>query len=442
MHHSIPINRNKTYSITFLTNSFFFLYFSEIFLLNKMAARYPEALELADPIVGQINQFFDRVVACVDHRRRTLIAEVVDKRLEMGARVTHRAQKEAELMTVKGEVERKIKNNELRDLQERMLADIEEKLAEVRLPHPETHLVFQGECEQLEQLILNVGDVLEEEVAVIPRYQEMRKVVEVGKYGKNPGQLSSPRCVAIDENTNHIYVTECPARVSVFSESGEFLNTFTHEHMKHPRGIAIHLNNVYITDYGVHRVFQFKIESDMRLVARLGGEGSEDGKFNYPQQLTVSANGDVFVADYLNHRIQILDENLYHQRSIKHDSMKFPRDVKLTNNQMFVLTNRSSPCVHEFSIAGEKIRSFITRGQGMQVTDPCFFCLDALKNLIISDGRDRSVKIFSPDGTLLHSIGGFQDGGYYSPFGIALTKQLKIVVIALHDTFMLQIFSA
>ena len=407
-----------------------------------MAARYPEALELADPIVGQINQFFDRVVACVDHRRRTLIAEVVDKRLEMAARVTHRAQKEAELMTVKGDVERKIKNNELRDLQERMLAEIEAKLAEVRLPHLETHLVFQGECEQLEQLILNVGDVLEEEVAVIPRYQEMRKVVEVGERGKNPGELSNPRCVAIDENTNHIYVTELdPARVSVFSESGEFLNTFTHEHMKQPYGIAIHLNNVYITDVGVHGVFQFKIESDMRLVARLGGKGSEDGKFNLPRQLTVSANGDVFVADYHNHRIQILDENLYHQRSIKHDSMQYPRDVKLTNDQMFVLTN-SSPCVHEFSIAGEKIRSFITQGQGMQVTRACCFCLDALKNLIISDALDRSVKIFSPDGTLLHSIGGFQDGSYYySPCGIALTKQLKIVVIAPNDTFMLQIFS-
>ena len=379
----------------------------------------------------------------MDHRRRTLIAEVVDKRLEMAARVTHRAQKEAELMTVKGEVERKIKNNELRDLQERILADIEEKLAEVRLPHPETHLVFQGECEHLEQLILNVGDVLEEEVAVIPRYQEMRKVVEVGKDGKNPGELYNPRCVAIDENTNHIYVTEkYPARVSVFSESGEFLNTFTHEHMEYPEGIAIHLNNVYITDYGVHGVFQFKIESDMRLVARLGGEGSEDGKFNYPYQLTISANGDVFVADYLNHRIQILDENLYHQRSIKHDSMQYPCDVKLTNNQMFVLTDLSSPCVHEFSTAGEKIRSFITHGQGMQVTVACCLCLDALKNLIISDGDDESVKIFSPDGTLLHSIGGFQCGTYfYSPRGIALAKQLKIVVIAPGDTFQVQIFS-
>ena len=35
----------------------------------------------------------------------------------------------------------------------------------------------------------------------------------------------------------------------------------------------------------------------MRLDAALVGEGSDDGKFGSPQQLTVSANGDVFVAD-------------------------------------------------------------------------------------------------------------------------------------------------
>ena len=162
-----------------------------------------------------------------------------------------------------------------------------------------------------------------------------------------------------------------------------------------------------MSDTGVHGVFHFKIEADMRLVAALVGKGSGDGKFDYPRQLTVSANGDVFVADYDNHRVQILDESLHFQRSIKHDSMRFPRDVKLTNNEVFVLTE-SSPCVIVFSHAGEKIRSFITRGQGMQVTGAWFFCLDAPKNLIISDYGAKSVKIFSPDGSLLHSIGGFQ----------------------------------
>ena len=56
-------------------------------------------------------------------------------------------------------------------------------------------------------------------------------------------------------------------------------------------------------------------------------------------------------------------------------------------------------------------------------------------------GGANSVKIFSPDGSLLHSIGGFQGGYWLSPLGLALTKQLKLVVIAPNDTFTLQIFS-
>ena len=76
----------------------------------------------------------------------------------------------------------------------------------------------------------------------------------------------------------------------------------------------------------------------------------------------------------------------------------------------------------------------------MQVTGAWFFCLDAQKNLIISDRGTNSVKIFSPDGSLLHSIGGFQDG-YVGLRGLALTKQLKLVVLSPNDTVSLQIFS-
>ena len=358
-----------------------------------MASRYPETSE---HIVDQINHFFDRVVACVDLRRRRLIARANEKRLEMVARE-----------------EKAVKSNDL---------------------------VFQGECEQLEQLILNVGDVLEEEVAVIPRYQEMRKVVEVGKGGKNPGQLSKPRGIAIDKNSKHIFVAECdPARVSVFSESGEFLNTFTPEHLKNPFGITIHRNYIYITDTGVHGVFRLKIQTDISMDASLSGHGCENGKFDCPQQLTVSINRCVFVADFGNHRIQILDESLRYQRTIEHRSMQYPCDVKLTNEKVFVLA-KCTPCLHEFSNSGEIVRSFLTWGLGGQVMEAVFLCLDAQNNIIISDWWANSVKIFSPKGTLLHSIEGFAKGELDLQ-GIALTKQLKLVVISPDVLCQLHIYS-
>ena len=166
-----------------------------------MAARYPDAPQPVDPIEVHINHFFDRVVACVNHRRMTVLAEANERHLEMAAREPYRAQKEQELLRTKAEVERKIKDNELRDLQEKLLADIEAKLTEVRLPQPETRLKFQGESGELEQLILALGDVLEEAVPIIPQYGQMERIVAVGEKGKNPGQLYEPHGVAIDDTT-------------------------------------------------------------------------------------------------------------------------------------------------------------------------------------------------------------------------------------------------
>ena len=245
--------------------------------------------------------------------------------------------------------------NELRELQERLLVEIEQKLAEVRVPQPETHVVFRGNCGHLEQLIAGVGELVEEEVSVVPRYEDMRPIVAVGKKGQAPGELWYPRGVAIDENTNMIYVAEGfgSHRVSIFSETGAFINTFSHEDMIAPWGIAIHRDNLYVTDRRAHAVFRFKIEADMRLVAKLGSQGSGMGQLGCPLGLSVSPNGDVFLADIGNNRIQNLDDSLHFQRSITHQTMQYPRDIKLTPDEVFVLC-AVSPCILVFSHAGER----------------------------------------------------------------------------------------
>ena len=334
--------------------------------------------------------------------------------------------------------------NELRETQERILAEIEQKLAEVRVPQPETHVVFRGNCGHLEQLIAGVGELVEEAVPVVPRYEDMRPIVVVGERGLAPGELWNPNGVAIDENTNLIYVAKLGSRrVSIFSETGAFINTFSHEDMIGPHGIAIHRDNLYVTDTTAHAVFRFKIEADMRLIAKLGSEGSGMGQFDYPHGLTVSPNGDVFVADSRNNRIQILDDSLHFQRSITHQTMQSPSDIKLTPDEVFVLCE-VSPCILVFSHAGEKIRSLVTRGgRGMQIESAHFFCLDKKQNLLISDFWNHQVRIFSKEGTHLHSIGqrGHQAGMLFCPQGIVLTKNLKLVIVSWNINYALQIYS-
>ena len=53
--------------------------------------------------------------------------------------------------------------------------------------------------------------------------------------------------------------------------------------------------------------------------------------------------------------------------------MKEPVDVKFTSDEMFVLSLEDNPCIHVFTLSGEKSRSIVTRGGiGMQVSGAFF----------------------------------------------------------------------
>ena len=411
-----------------------------------MAVRFPEPIHPVDPVELEIHQLFDHLIVCLNQRRVALLTTYRDTRAQIAARPIARARKEQELIGLKTETEARFQMNELRETQERILAEIEQTLAEVRVPQPETRAVFRGNCGHLEQVIAGVGEVVEEEVPVVPRYEQMIPIVAVAKKGHAPGKLWNHNGVAIDENTNLIYIAEGEdsCRVSIFSETGEFINTFTHQDMRQLWGIAIHRDNLYVTDTEVHAVFQFKIEVDMRLVAKLGSYGFGIGQFNDPLGLTVSTNGDVFVADSSNKRIQILDDSLHFQREITHQTMKHPCDVKLTPDEVYVLC-ADSPCTLVFSHAGEKLRQLITRGYGMGIGFALFFCLDRKQNLLISHCFNDKVTIFSKEGTQLHTIGepgrAHGVGMLATPRGIVLTKNLKLIVVSENYSYRLQIFS-
>ena len=393
-----------------------------------------------DPIEAQIHETFDRLVSCLNERRN----ELVTKYRDIQARPADLAGMEQELLALKAETKQRIRMNLLRETQTKILAELEQKLEEVRAPLPDTRVKFLSDTIRLEREIAGVGEIIEEEVPVVPRYHRMSCVVAVGKEERAPGELHNPCGVAIDENTGYIFVTEWfGSRVSVFSETGDFLNTFSHQGMNDLCGIALHRDNIYVTALMSDSVFHFKMEQQIRHVATFGsGKGSSDEQFNSPLGLTVSTDGDVFIVDCNNDRIKILDESLRFKRHVTHQSMKNPLDVKLTRDEIYVLC-KSSPCMLVLSHMGEMTRSLVTRGDGMQVSYACFFCLDAEQNLLISDFEAHDVKTFSKHGTYLHTIGqeGHERGMFYHPMGIALTKDLNLVIVSDNYNFGLQILS-
>ena len=230
-------------------------------------------------------------------------------------------------------------------------------------------------------------------------------------------------------------------RVEIFSETGKFLYQLGVGQLSHPYGIATHGDSLYVSCVGDHTISRFSL-TEMWRVRRIGGEGSDNGQFRYPRQLTTDPIGRVFIADIGNNRICIHDPDLNHLRNITHESMSQPLDVKVSRNCLYVLCPDNNPCMLVLTLEGDKLHSLITRGEGMDVLCPWFFCFDSLNNFVISDYDSHSIRVFSPEGNLLHTIGreGHQPGMFNEPSGVAVTPNRRLVYVSSNENSGLQIF--
>ena len=277
----------------------------------------------------------------------------------------------------------------------------------------------------------------------VPYYATCQtRIVATGKKGRAPGELNVPSGVAIHEETHQIFVVNFwNHRVEIFSETGEFFHQLGVGQLSQPWGIAIHGDSVYVSCLGDSTVTKFSLTELCRL-RRIGGRGSNNGQFNHPSQLTTDQIGRVFIADYGNDRICIHDPDLNHLRNITLQFMSPPRDVKVSRDRLYVLCSDDNPCLHVLTLDGDKLHSLITCGEGMDVLQPLFFCLDPLNNFIVSDVKSHSIRVFSPEGNFLHKIGreGHQQGMFSAPRGVAITPNERIVCVSDNTNYGLQIF--
>ena len=283
------------------------------------------------------------------------------------------------------------------------------------------------------------------EVAVsVPHYAKFNTtIVAAGKECHALGKLTLPSAgVTIHEETHQIFVVDGNHRVAIFSETGEFLNQLGVGQLSDPWGIATHGDSLYVSCVSDHTVSKFSL-IEMCHVRRIGGEGSNNGQFDFPCQLTTDFTGRVFIADNINNRICIHDPDLNHLRNITLESMSLPSDVKVSRNRLYVLCPKDNPCINVLILEGDKLHSLITCGEGMDVLDTLFFCLDPLNNFVISDYGSHSIRVFSPEGNLLHTIGreGHQPGMFYLPQGVAVTPNRRLVCVSINLDYGLQIFS-
>ena len=403
-----------------------------------MAVHYPIAHPFVDPVEHHINYTFDRLVFLLNKRRVELLKFVHDTREDKRATERERLETISQLTATQEQLHIDLRQDNLQPYKMRWIGKLECKKRETQLNIP-VEVQFQLKCvtRELERSISCLGEIVELPVYV-PHYAMCHTpVVATGKEGR-----ARPSGVAIHDETHQIFVAnQWDHRVEIFSQTGEFLYQLGVGRLSVPCGIAIHGDTLYVSCWGDHTISQFSLFEICR-VRWIGGKGSNYGQFIYPCQLTTDLIGRVFIADRDNDRICMHDPDLNHLRNITHESMSRPSDVKVSRDLLYVLCPDNNPCMLVLTLEGDRLHSLITCGEGMDVLRPYFFCLDPLNNFVLSDWVSHSIRVFSPEGNLLHTIGreGDRPGMFSFPAGVAMTPNGRLVWVSWNKNYGLQIF--
>lgn len=137
-----------------------------------------------------------------------------------------------------------------------------------------------------------------------------------------------------------------------------------------------------------------------KLLFNIGMRGSGDGDFNFPRSVITTRDGDVVVADTMNHRVQILNSfGVFLTKFGKKGTGKLqfnePSDVAEIPNGDLAVADKRNKRVQIITQGGQFRSVFET------VDEPYSIASDLSGNVIVSTTR-RTIEVYKKGGKLIH----------------------------------------
>ena len=321
----------------------------------------------------------------------------------------------------------------IRSFQENILGLIVKELKSIQTPIEPKMVSLECDSNKMLAELNNLGKLVGKVRSGIDYKSKKQHLVSVCPKGNGMEQLNNPLGVTVDSKTGNIYIADqlnnC---VKVFDSTGRYLFKFGDNIlMLSPRGVAICGDRVIIS----HSNCIVNYQLNGKFISRIGRQGKGELEFDFPFGLTINeSNGDIYICDCSNNRIQILNQDFSFKSQFGKDILHGPLDVKLSKEYIFVL-DTSNPCLHLFSYNHILQKSVISRGEGMQVIYPRFFFIDQTDNILISDSDSNSILIFNKEFLLFHKI----PVSRY-PMGVTVDIQGRVIVVSQSSKDCLQIF--
>ena len=389
-------------------------------------------LSSTEDIENIINCEIAKLIALLTKRKNNLLKELEINKPKEDIIIT-------ELTAMKDVTDDTLQNNELFTVKTSIQLQQDNRIEQIKLDKLKKRMEFQYNSKKLEELICSWGTIICEEL--IYGYTDKMETFAVDEkkhkvtHPKLAGDISHNQMgvsnfegsrlwhdniesyiqygIAIEEETNLIYVAEAnccdKGRMSIFTEAGDYLKSVKLDEMKCPYGIAIHRDNIYLTDYKEHCVTHFrKKDEKINFILKFGSRGKKNDQFIYPGQLAVSPEGELYIPDLTNKRIQILGESLNYLRTLKHEYITSPRDIKIKSVELYIL-NSTPNCILVISKEGNFLKRLLFQNFIGELSSPHFFCLDSEGNFLVSDDDTKLINVFLMDEKRVQILGNVQN---------------------------------
>lgn len=196
-----------------------------------------------------------------------------------------------------------------------------------------------------------------------------------------------------------------------------------------PTSIALDQNgNIYISELGNDRIQ--KLGPEQQFLDSWGRFGRDSSSFDDPVSLALGPDGFLYIVDSGNRRVVICDTAGLTVGLITLPDSSQPWGLALANDRLYV-SDRQANQIHVFNQSRHQISSLGEAGsQAGQFLQPKGLASDRGGNLYVVDSGNNRIQAFSPEGIFLRSWGSYGEGEseFDNPSGIYVTAGGQIIV--------------